>query len=83
MNLSSGTRTSIKELAETIAEMVGFKGEIKWDADKPDGQMVKIFATDKMRELGLSAPTSLRDGLERTIKWFAANYDGAGDGLRI
>lgn len=83
VNLSSGTRTSIKELAETIAEMVGFQGEIKWDTHKPDGQMIKIFATDKMKELGLNAPTRLREGLEKTIKWFAANYDGATDGLRL
>lgn len=83
VNISSGTRTSIKELAETIAEMVGFTGEIKWDADKPDGQMVKIFDTTKMAELGLKCPTSLRDGLKKTIDWFSANYDGATDGLRI
>ncbi len=83
VNLSSGTRTQIKELAETIAEMVGFKGEIKWDTEKPDGQMVKIFATDKMKALGLQCPTPLRDGLQKTIDWFAKNYDGANDGLRL
>lgn len=83
VNLSSGTRISIKKLAETIAEMVGFQGEIEWDRDKPDGQMVKIFDTKYMIELGLSAPTSLRDGLKKTIDWFAANYDGATEGLRL
>ena len=83
VNLSSGTRTEIKVLAETIAEMVGFTGRIVWDAEKPDGQMVKIFATERLHALGLSCPTPLRDGLARTIAWFGENYDGAKDGLRL
>ncbi len=83
VNISSGTRTSIRELAETIAELTGFKGAIRWDADKPDGQMVKIFDTARMKGLGLSCDTSLREGLTRTIDWFAANYETRGDGLRL
>jgi GDP-L-fucose synthase len=74
---------SIRELATTIAELVGFTGEIAWDTSKPDGQMVKIFSVDRLRALGLRCPTTLRDGLARTIPWFAANYDGATDGLRL
>lgn len=83
VNISSGTRTSIRELAETIADLTGFKGVIRWDADKPDGQMVKIFDTARMKGLGLSCDTSLREGLTRTIDWFAANYETRGDGLRL
>lgn len=83
VNLSSGTRTPIKELAETIAKLVKFEGRITWDTEKPDGQMVKIFATDRMAKLGLSCPTPLEAGLRNTIDWFAANYATRGDGLRL
>jgi len=83
VNISSGTRVSIRELAETIAEFVGFQGEIAWDTSKPDGQMVKIFSVERLHSLGLDCPTSLREGLAKTIPWFAANYPGATDGLRL
>lgn len=83
VNVSTGTRVSIRSLAETIADIVGFEGRIEWDTTKPDGQMVKIFDTSRLAGLGLSCGTSLRDGLKKTINWFAANYDGQSDGLRI
>jgi GDP-L-fucose synthase len=83
VNISSGTRTSIKQLAETIAKLTGFRGEIAWDKDKPDGQLVKIFDTSRLSGLGLSCNTSLEVGLKNTINWFTANYAGASDGLRL
>jgi GDP-L-fucose synthase len=83
VNLSSGTCVSIRELATTIADLVGYGGEIVWDTDKPDGQLVKIFSVERMHALGLKCPTSLREGLGKTIPWFAANYPGATDGLRL
>ena len=83
VNLSSGSTTSIRELTETIRELTGFQGEIAWDASKPDGQLEKIFDVTRMHSLGLACPTSLRDGLRKTIDWFARNYSTAGDGLRL
>ena len=83
VNISSGTRVSIRELADTIREMTGFDGQIEWDRSKPDGQMVKIFAVDRLRALGLSCETTIRKGLERTINWFAQNYESRGDSLRL
>ncbi|WP_114393829.1 GDP-L-fucose synthase family protein [Oleisolibacter albus] len=83
VNVSSGTSTSIRELAETIAKLVGFQGEIRWDATKPEGQLVKLFSADKLHGLGLSCATSLEDGLRSTIQWFNAHYATAGDGLRL
>lgn len=74
VNISSGTTTSIRELAETVKELVGYTGEIVWDTTKPDGQMVKIFDTTRMKDLGLSCPTTLREGLKKTIDWFVKNY---------
>lgn len=83
VNLCTAKSTSIRELAEMIARLVDYKGEIKWDETKPDGQMVKIFSNDRMRELGLSCDTPLEEGLRRTIAWFAKNYDTRGEGLRL
>lgn len=83
VNISSGTTTAIKDLAEQIANLVNYQGKIVWDADKPDGQMVKIFDTTKLSSLGLSCDTPLANGLQRTIAWLSANYAGATDGLRL
>lgn len=83
VNISSGTSVSIRELATTIAEFVGFTGEIVWDTAKPDGQMVKIFSVERLHRLGLDCPTPLREGLAKTIGWFAANYQARSDGLRL
>jgi GDP-L-fucose synthase len=83
INISSGVSTSIKSLAEDIANLVGFKGKINWDANKPDGQMVKIFETKRLHDLGLRCDTSLYDGLNKTVNWFSKNYTNATDGLRL
>ncbi len=78
INISSGTRTSIRELAETIKKHTGYSGEIKWDASKPDGQIDKIFDVSRLKALGLSCNTSLDEGLRRTVAWFAGNYHKEG-----
>ena len=83
VNLCTAISTSIRTLAESIARLVDYRGEIKWDETKPDGQMVKIFSNKRMKALGLSCETPLEDGLKRTIAWFAKNYDGLGEGLRV
>lgn len=83
VNVSTGTRVSIRTLAETIADIVGFEGRIEWDTTKPDGQMAKIFDTSRLEGLGLSCRTTLRAGLKKTIDWFAINYDSRSDGLRM
>jgi GDP-L-fucose synthase len=83
VNISSGTTTSIRELAETIKGVVGFAGEIVWDSSKPDGQPVKIFDVTRLRSLGLSCPTPLAEGLKRAVAWLERNYDSRGDGIRL
>jgi GDP-L-fucose synthase len=70
VNLSSGARVSIRELTETVCRVVGYVGEIAWDASKPDGQMDRIFDVSKLHGLGLSCPTPLEEGLRRTAAWF-------------
>lgn len=83
VNLCTATSTSIKTLAETIAQQVGYAGEIFWDVTKPDGQMVKIFSNERMKALGLCCPTSLVEGLKRTFAWLERNYETRGEGLRL
>jgi GDP-L-fucose synthase len=83
VNISSGTTTSIRELAETVADVTGFSGAIEWDSSKPDGQKVKIFDVTKLNALGLTCPTPLRTGLQKTISWLEANYVTRGDGIRL
>lgn len=78
INLSSGTRTTIRDLVETTARLCGFSGAIEWDASKPDGQMDKGFDVTRMKEwLGYECTTSLEEGLRRTIDWFRANESAA------
>lgn len=83
VNISSGASISIKELAETLASEMRFEGKIEWDTSKPDGQMVKIFDVKRLHSLGLNCPTSLREGLRKTIAWLEKNYEGHTDGIRL
>jgi len=75
INISSGVTTSIKELVETIKHILDYKGRIVWDISKGDGQMLKIFDTTKMKNLGLTCNTSLNEGLKKTIDWYVLNHD--------
>jgi GDP-L-fucose synthase len=69
--LGTGAEISIRELAETIAELTGFEGEIEWDTSMPNGQPRRALDASKARELfGFTAATELRDGLARTIAWY-------------
>jgi GDP-L-fucose synthase len=83
VNISSGTKTPIKSLAETIKEKMNWEGEIEWDTSKPNGQMVKIFDVSRLTELGQSCDTSLSEGLENTINWFVEHYQSQTDGIRL
>ncbi|MCR9135646.1 MAG: NAD-dependent epimerase/dehydratase family protein [Alphaproteobacteria bacterium] len=75
VNLCTAKSTSIMTLSQTIARLIGFDGEIRWDSSKPDGQLVKIFSNQRMLNLGLSCATPLEEGLERTIDWMEREYD--------
>jgi len=71
VNLGTGAEISIRELAELIAELTGFEGEIEWDTSMPNGQPRRSLDASRARELfGFVAHTPLRDGLERTIAWY-------------
>lgn len=78
INISSGTRITIRELVETTARLCEFKGKIDWDATKPDGQMDKGFDVSRMKDwLGFECNTSLEQGLRLTVEWFLSNETAA------
>lgn len=74
-NVGSGKDITIKELAKTIQTVIGHKGKILWDADKPDGTPRKLMDVSKMKELGWKYSTELEDGIKKTYKWFLNNID--------
>ena len=74
INLGTGVETTIRELAELIAELSGFTGEITWDTSMPNGQPRRNLDATRAAELfGFRATTLLRVGLERTIAWYREN----------
>lgn len=83
VNISTGTTLTIRDLAEALKKTMKFTGEIIWDVNKPDGQMVKIFDVARLKSLGLSCPTTLEDGLSKTIAWFGKHYAAQTDGIRL
>lgn len=72
-NIGSGEDVTIRELAETVMDVVGFKGEIVFDAIKPDGTPRKLLNVDRLRALGWAAKTSLREGIGRAYADFLKN----------
>ena len=73
VNLGSGWEVTIKELAEQIAKIVGFDGQIVWDATKPNGQPRRRLDTSRAEKLfGFKAKMSLSEGLQETISWYQA-----------
>jgi GDP-L-fucose synthase len=82
VNLGTGGEISIRELAEQIAELTGFAGEIEWDTSMPNGQPRRSLDASRARELfGFEARTQLGVGLERTIAWYR-EYAGATAGAQ-
>jgi len=71
VNLGSGNEVVIRDLVETIARLTGFKGDIRWQSDRPDGQPRRQLDTSRaLEKFGFQAKTSLEEGLKRTIDWY-------------
>jgi len=79
INIGTGEDVSIRDLARLVCDVVGFRGEIEFDAGKPDGTPLKCSDVSRLRGLGWSPTIDLRTGLEKTYRWFLEN---AGD-LRV
>jgi GDP-L-fucose synthase len=74
INVGCGEDISVRELAELICEVVGFDGDLIWDASKPDGTPRKLLDVTKLSALGWKPSIPLRNGIARTYEWFLANY---------
>jgi len=70
INVGTGEDVTIRELAETIAEVVGYTGDIVWDASKPDGTPRKLLDVSEISKTGWKASTSLADGIRDVYNWF-------------
>ena len=76
VNLGSDLEISIKDLAELIAKLCGYKGKIRWDSSQPDGQPRRKLDTSRAeREFGFRSKTDFEEGLKRTIDWYRQSMD--------
>lgn len=73
INIGTGEDISIKNLVNIISDLFDFKGKIVWDKTKPDGTPKKVLDVSKIKKMKWSPKTSLKKGLEKTIKWFKTN----------
>jgi GDP-L-fucose synthase len=70
VNVGTGSDVTIREIAETIADVVGFHGETEWDTTKPDGTPQKLLDVTKLAQAGWTARISLAEGLGSTVDWY-------------
>lgn len=70
VNIGTGEDVTIKELAETIANLVGYQGKINWDTTKPDGTPRKLLDVSKLHNLGWHHTTELKNGIKLTYDWY-------------
>ena len=75
INVGTGEDVTIKELAETIVDVVGYKNYYEWDTSKPNGTPRKVLNVDKIKSLGWEPKISLREGIESTYEWFKENVN--------
>ena len=73
VNVGTGKDISIRELSQLVARIVGFDGEIVFDASKPDGTPRKLLDIGKINDLGWSPSVSLVDGIAKTYRWYTQN----------
>ena len=73
INVGTGEDVTIKELAETVADVVGYDRDINWDTTKPNGTPRKVLNVDKIKALGWEPKIGLREGIETTYQWYKEN----------
>jgi GDP-L-fucose synthase len=82
LNVGCGTDITIKELAETVAQVTEFGGSLEWDTSKPDGTPQKLLDTTRINQLGWSPTIGLEEGIRSTYEWFK-NELQSNDSLRL
>ena len=75
INVGTGEDVTIKELTETIVDVVGYAGEVERDTSKPNGTPRKLLNVDKIHKLGWKHKIGLREGIVSTYRWYMENYD--------
>ena len=75
INIGTGEDVTIKELAETIADVVGYTGALTWDTSKPDGTPRKLLSVDRIKSLGWEPAIGLREGITSTYAWYREHLD--------
>ncbi|WP_222868286.1 hypothetical protein [Saccharophagus sp. K07] len=75
INVGTGEDCTIRELVETIAEVVGYSGAVLFDSSKPDGTPRKLLSVDRLASLGWRYSTDLKTGLKMTYQWFLENQE--------
>jgi GDP-L-fucose synthase len=73
INVGTGEDVTIKQLAETIADVIGYGRDINWDTTKPNGTPRKVLNVDKIKSLGWEPKIGLREGIEKTYEWYKEN----------
>jgi GDP-L-fucose synthase len=74
LNIGTGIDTPLKEIVNIIVDLMDYKGEIKWDSTKPEGQLKRCFDVSKLKEeLNFTPETTIEDGLKATITWYKEN----------
>ena len=74
INIGSGEEITIKDLANLICEVIGYNGSLLFDSSMPDGNPRKLLDSSKINSLGWKAKTKLKNGLEKTYKWYLENF---------
>jgi GDP-L-fucose synthase len=77
LNVGTGTDVTIREIAATIADAVGYSGETLWDTTKPDGTPQKLLDVSALARAGWTSKISLREGIERTVAWYCDHLAAA------
>jgi GDP-L-fucose synthase len=70
INVGTGVDCTIAELAQTMAKVVGFQGDLVFDSSKPDGTRRKLLSVQRLADLGWRYTTNLETGLQQTYQWF-------------
>ena len=73
INIGTGMDITIREMAETMKQVVGFKGRLTFDTAKPDGSPRKLIDVTRLSDIGWEYTTKLKEGLEKTYKWYLNN----------
>jgi GDP-L-fucose synthase len=77
INIGTGQEVSVRELAETLRDVIHPSGKLVWDTSKPDGAPRKLLDVSRLKDLGWSSKIGLFEGITQTYDWFLRNYDSA------